>query len=355
MGQERPPCERVEELDSSNSTPEASPTSTTIRVSTSSSARSHPVNRCSLRHTQAMDRDPLAVRDDILLRWAQAAMTLRSLEDVLARCVVPRAGSDAAAADAAYPRESYSQWATEGLRSALDHMLVWADATIPIDERAHSLITHSGFRWFYTLLRAAIEGASQSLWLTAVANSGEAVARLIRAVRDDLREQRIAWSLEGRSLQLTDQRIDAHAAAAKEWSQFGTDTDRLPAYVDRIRAAAARSKVDPDKCEAVWRRASAAAHGKIWAIVDLQTFVGPSVEWRPGQFHTPGIVDQERLTDSIDIAVALLSRASEALLFRNGFDAVKEYQVSMIAVARRTPMKDGGARVEAVARMLGID
>jgi hypothetical protein len=33
---ERPPCERVEELDSSNSTPEVSPTSTTILVSTSS-------------------------------------------------------------------------------------------------------------------------------------------------------------------------------------------------------------------------------------------------------------------------------------------------------------------------------
>ena len=34
--QERPPCVRAEELDSSNSTPEVSPTSTTIRVSTAS-------------------------------------------------------------------------------------------------------------------------------------------------------------------------------------------------------------------------------------------------------------------------------------------------------------------------------
>ena len=33
---ERPPCDRAEELDSSNSTPEVSPTSTTIRVSTAS-------------------------------------------------------------------------------------------------------------------------------------------------------------------------------------------------------------------------------------------------------------------------------------------------------------------------------
>src|SRR4051812_7314241 len=34
--QERPPCVRAEELDSSNSTPEVSPTSTTIWVSTAS-------------------------------------------------------------------------------------------------------------------------------------------------------------------------------------------------------------------------------------------------------------------------------------------------------------------------------
>src|SRR5699024_10529100 len=36
VGHEKPPCVRAAELDSSNSTPEASPTSTTIRVSTSS-------------------------------------------------------------------------------------------------------------------------------------------------------------------------------------------------------------------------------------------------------------------------------------------------------------------------------
>jgi hypothetical protein len=35
VGHEKPPCVRAAELDSSNSTPEASPTSTTIRVSTS--------------------------------------------------------------------------------------------------------------------------------------------------------------------------------------------------------------------------------------------------------------------------------------------------------------------------------
>lgn len=302
-----------------------------------------------------MDSSRLAVREDILIRWAGAAMTVRSLLDVHARCAVPLAGSDSAAVDALYPRESFSQWAREGIRSALDHLLVWADLAIPIDDRVGRPITHEGFRWFHTLLRAALEGASQSLWLTTVSDTGEATARLIRAVRDDLREQRLAWLAAGRDVTLTDERIAQHAKNATEWVQYGAAADKMPSYVDMIRSAATRSGLDPSTCEATWRMASAAAHGKTWAILDLQEFVGESVEWRPGQFHTPGIVDQDRLTDSIEVATTLLSAASAQLLMRNGYDPTREYQLSMIGVARRSPMKDGGAQVEALARKLGIE
>lgn len=302
-----------------------------------------------------MESSRLAVREDILIRWAGAAMTIRSLIDVHARCAVPLAGSDSAQVDELYPSESYSQWAREGVRSALDHMLIWADLAIPIDERAGRPITHEGFRWFHTLLRAALEGAGQSLWLTTVADTGEATARLIRAVRDDLREQRLAWLATGKNLTRTEERIAKHAEEALKWTEYGPARDRMPSYVELVRSAATRTNLDPSACEAAWRMASAAAHGKTWAILDLQELVGESVEWRPGQFHTPGIVDQDRLTDSIEIAVTLLSAASVQLLLRNGYDPTREYQLSMIAVARKSPMKDGGARVEALAKKLGIE
>lgn len=308
-----------------------------------------------MSNTQRMDSRQLVVREDILIRWAGAAMTVRSLADVHARCAVPLPGSDSAQVENLYPRESYSQWAREGVRSALDHLLIWADLAIPIDERADRPITHEGFRWFHTLLRAALEGAAQSLWLTTVANTGEATARLICAVRDDLREQRLAWLAGGRDLSRTDKRIALHAENAVDWVKYGPARDRMPSYVEMIRKAATHSGLSPSTCEATWRMASAAAHGKTWAILDLQEFVGESVEWRPGQFHTPGIVDQDQLTDSIEIAVTLLSAASAQLLLRNGYNPTREYQLSMIGVARRSPMKDGGERVEALAKQLGIE
>lgn len=302
-----------------------------------------------------MKRDATLVRADILLRWAEIAVLVRTIADVHARCVIPVTGSDSEIVDQQYPRESFSQWAREGLRSGLDHMLAWADVAIPTQRRVDGPITHQGFRWFHTLSRAAMEGAAQSLWLTNVSNTGEAIARLIRAVRDDLREQRLAWSAQGKSLVETDERIAFHARNAQSWTEYGPSVDKMPSYVDMIRAAAERGDLNPDRCEAAWRTASAAAHGKTWAILDLQTFKGTSVEWRPGQFHTPGVADQDRLTESLEVASSLLASASAQLLLRNGYNPTPEYAKSAIAVGRGSQMKDGGAQVEALAKELGIE
>lgn len=279
----------------------------------------------------------------------------RNIADVHARCTIPIAGSESEHVDGVYPRESYSQWAREGLRSALDHMLQWADITIPMDQRGKLSITHQGFRWFHTFARAAMEGAAQSLWLTRVDNTGEAVTRLIRAVRDDLREQRLAYVAKGYDVDRTNERIAWHAAQAEEWKEYGAPVGRMPSYVDLIRLAAPHGNLEPGVCEAAWRAANAAAHGKTWAILDLQAMTGESIEWRPGQFHTPGVADQDRLTETIEIAMNLLATASAQLLIRNGYDPTTEYQKSAIAVGRRSPMKDGGAMVEKMARELGIE
>ncbi|MFC7789728.1 hypothetical protein ACU045_12210 [Microbacterium sp. MAHUQ-60] len=302
-----------------------------------------------------MNQPRTPVRPEILQRWAESAVLARTIADVHARCTVPLAGSQSAQLDDLYPRESYSQWAREGVRSALDHMLLWADITIPTDERGKLGITHQGFRWFHTLSRAAMEGAAQSLWLTRANNSGEAIARLIRAVRDDLREQRLAYIAKGDDVRATEQRIEWHAARAQEWKAYGPAVDRMPTYVEMIRLAAPPAERDPGACEAAWRTASAAAHGKTWAILDLQTMTSDPIEWRPGQFHTQGVADQDRLTETIDIAMALVATASAQLLLRNGFDPTTEYQRSAIAVGRRSPMKDGGALVEELAKKLGIE
>jgi hypothetical protein len=289
-------------------------------------------------------------------RWAELATLIRSHRWIIVNHAIPDVGTPFHLVDEIYPRESASQWSREGLRSALDHLAVWANFAVPLEQFEGQVVKHEGFRWYFTLMRAALEGAAQSIWISGANSAPEAVARLVRMVRHDVGEQAKAWSALGRDPQRVRERLASHANAAESLADYGPNVDTLPAMVDLIRGAATRSEHDPNVYEAHWRVCSAAAHGKDWAILELQKQVGEAVEWMPGQFHFTGHVDPDRLTEVLNDTVELVSSATILYLQRaTSGDIAQILKQGLWEAARITPQKDGGAHIRQVAHQLGID
>lgn len=280
-------------------------------------------------------------------RWAAIALKVRTAEIVVHSITVPVQGSPFAVTDEMYPCESSSQWAREPLRSAVDHLTTWANHAVPLEQYEGQVVVHQGFRWTFTLIRAALEGAAQSMWLTQAKSPQECVARLIRSVRHDIHEETKAWAALGRDTAALELRASRHAERALLWTEWGKPSPTLPAMVDLIRKSATNEGLDPNALEAMWRVCSAAAHGKDWAIRELQAFT-EGHEWRPGQYHLTGYLDAEKLTGMLEDATDFLDRATIRYLIRMGADVGRELKDALITVAERTPSTDGGGLVRAM-------
>jgi len=312
-------------------------------------------NGSESRQTCDMDEPGTQVDAATMERWAGFALHIRTYSGVLAEVTVPSEGTPFARADNLYPSESISQWCREGLRSALEHLGVWADHAVPLQQFEGQVVQHSGFRWSFTLMRAALEGAAQSLWLSSSSNSHEAMARLVRMVRHDLGEQATAWTAIGRDTATVLARLARHEDAAAQLVEHGKDTPRLPAMVDLVKSGASGCGLDAGLYEGHWRVCSAAAHGKDWAIQELQTFTGQGEEWRPGQFHLNGHVDPAKLTEVLSDTLDLTMGATRRYLDRafTG-DQTALVRRMMLTAARATPQKDGGAMIERMAKEWGL-
>ncbi|MGO4785207.1 hypothetical protein [Cryobacterium sp. W22_MBD10_FK3] len=295
-----------------------------------------------------MDERSVLVDVKTMKRWAEFALSIRTAGHTLARVTAPQGGSAFALVDDRYPSESVSQWAREGLRSAVDHLLIWANHAVPLDQFEGQVVTHQGFRWSFTLMRSAIEGSAQSLWLSRSPTPEVCLARLIRMVRHDLREERLAHIALGRDVALIEERAARHETAAQGFIGHGPAISSLPSMVDLVRLAAQVATLDPALQEANWRICSAAAHGKDWAIREVQVLTAP-VEWRPGQFHLSGHPDPEKLTRILEDSVKLLTAGVIQYLLMSGVDPVSESRKSMVKAARETPQQDGGLHVESLA------
>lgn len=279
--------------------------------------------------------------------WAEIALKIRAVDTVVHTVTVPAPGSPFAVTDELYPYESSSQWAREPLRSAIDHLTTWVNHAVPLEQHEGQVVVHQGFRWTFTLVRAALEGAAQSMWLTQAKTTHECVARLIRTVRHDISEETKAWAALGRETAGLESRARGHAERAEQWAQWGKPTQTLPAMVDLIRNGAAYEGRDPSALEAMWRVCSAAAHGKDWAIRELQVFT-EGHEWRPGQYHLTGYPDPVKLTRMLEDATEILNLAMIRYLTRMGADVEREIRGAVITAAERTPSTDGGVLVRAM-------
>lgn len=107
-----------------------------------------------------------------------------------------------------------------------------------------------------------------------------------------------------------------------------SDIKRAPAYLDMVRVTAGPAGLGPDATEALWRAASAAAHGKRW-------FVGATYIARVGEEVAAGRfrVIHEFNPDAITAVVTFESKLTlwATLLFveRLGLDVQALYEQGM--------------------------
>ncbi|MCJ1682343.1 hypothetical protein [Rathayibacter sp. VKM Ac-2928] len=292
------------------------------------------------------DEERTPIPEELREEWKHLALISRALGHALAARPTPLPGSSLEFADDLYQSEVVSQWSREMLNSAIDHFQAWADVFVPLQQFEGQVVIHRGHRWYFTFVRAILEGASQSLWLLSVPNAQVAVARLLVAVRHDLEEERKALALLGMDTSSVVERLARHAAAAEAFAEFETPRAKLPAMVDLIANAARKEGLSPDRLVADWRLSSAAAHGKLWARPHLQVAV-KSAEWRPGQYLQSTHVDLQALADMLNRASSLLNRAVLRYLTHSGeANPLPLMRDAILKSARATPTVGGPEALE---------
>ena len=209
----------------------------------------------------------------------------------------PAPSSKFAQVNAEYPFEKASDWHRSYLSAALEHLIVWADIAAPLKFHPEHEVIFS-FRPAHTLGRAAMEAASQAIWVTSGETAQECVRRHLSLIRWDFVEHRKSES---------DPRCKARVAQRdallleRAASKFAEADLRPPSHLSVLRAAALVADLDADEVEAVWRAASGAAHGRVWPALALQHVV-PLDEHEPGQFRTLRVPDTGPMTEVLKVA-----------------------------------------------------
>ncbi|WP_350005117.1 hypothetical protein [Pseudarthrobacter sp. WHRI 8279] len=258
----------------------------------------------------AMKKVPLA--REIMEPWVAVAQSSRLVNDVLSQIGEPLPGSNFEWVNAHYPFERSSDWCREFLAAAIEHMQLWADHVAPLRFHEEAEVIHT-FRPVQTLSRAAIEAASQAVWVMDGGTASECARRHVCLVLDDLDQQRKAAQSEERKNHLKAARQLLLERLQSDISE--KDIGQFPGYMNIVKEAAAtvaaKGTVDadlahPEVVERLWRASAGSAHGKRWPSLELQ-FVNPEEEISPGQFATDRIPDPAAITHILNLAGSILS------------------------------------------------
>jgi hypothetical protein len=206
--------------------------------------------------------------------WVEVAQSARVLRDLLTKTPAAVAGSPFRTIDEDIP-ESCETWCRSYLSSALEHLGLWADHVAPLTLHPDAVVHHEA-RPAQTLARAALESASQAVWVMASRDPREVLRRHLSLVLADWEEQRKAELEPQRKADLRQQRLDL----LKILEAHGVKTSD-PSYLTLVTAAASevRSKApdadlgDPARVERLWRASAGSAHGKMWPSVELRVSV----------------------------------------------------------------------------------
>lgn len=207
--------------------------------------------------------------------WVQVALSARVMQVTLRQIPVPAPGSLLDVARSFFPDEPAADWCRSFLAAALEHLVMWADYATPLKYHPDAAVEFA-LRPAQTLARAALEAASQAVWVLSTANVREASRRHVSLVLADWQEQGKAAIDPEVKAKLKQRRADALNLIGGDEKQF-----RAPLYIDLVKEAAAHVRAqlpgalmqDDRAVERLWRASAGSAHGKKWPASELTMIV----------------------------------------------------------------------------------
>ena len=269
-----------------------------------------------------------------------AAHSARLYRYMLDGVVDPRKLSDLAGDDAGYPYEKASAWVRSYLVSALDHLLLWANVVAP-QQVYDGMEVQNPPRPYFTLARAALESAAQAVWVLEQETSTDRVHRHLRLLYHDLRQLALALETQddARVAQVRERMANMEQRTAGVYA-FDSITRAEPKYLMIVRECSSAIDMDPDDLEAVWRGASAAAHGKNWfQHVGYRAEVGE--EYEPGYYRVMLTPDPGEITRTVEAAAAMVARGVVRFVLSAGYNPAALWKPAMARLAQETPLKPG--------------
>jgi hypothetical protein len=279
-----------------------------------------------------------AVEDDEIARWVAAAHTGRLASYMLGQLVDPRPGSVLAEDDDSYPWEKCSSWTRAALVAATDHLVVWANIVAP-QQVFDGMEVRNPPRPYYTLGRGALEAAAQAVWVLDQETSCDRVLRHLRLLYHDLRQMALAFDMAG----------DTRAANARERMRLIEDRindperwlvikKQEPRYSAMVGECAGAIGMTPDELGALWRSASAAAHGKMWfQHVGYNTVVGE--EYEPGYFRAYLEPNPAEISRCVTAAARMTLHGVTRFAAASGYDVALVTDAAFTRLKSETPLK----------------
>lgn len=209
--------------------------------------------------------------------WIQVAVSARVMRETLRQIPDPASGSLLEVARAFVPEEPPAEWCRSFLSASLEHLVMWADYATPLKYDPEAAVEFE-LRPVQTLARAALESASQAVWVLSTANVREAARRHLTLVVADWDEQAKASADSDVKDSLRKRRAEALQLLDVEEKKF-----RAPNYLDVVKKAVAHVRAelptalrlahDDAAVERLWRASAGSSHGKKWPASELMTTV----------------------------------------------------------------------------------
>jgi hypothetical protein len=163
-----------------------------------------------------------------------------------------------------------SHAAATALTVAVDHLLALRRMTEDCRVCQPSRMTFQ-ITAHWTLLRAAMEGASRAIWLLGPEDRSERVVRALRLQADNVTNSDAAAALlpSGPRRPKIERIARVKEIAVRAGVSAG-DAVTTVRYREIVRYAGDLIAHDAGRFELLWRACSGAAHGDIWAVLNLQ-------------------------------------------------------------------------------------
>ena len=177
------------------------------------------------------------------------------------------------------PLHKMTAWCRGYLEAAVDHMILWADYAVPLKFHPETIVTHS-LRPALTLARAAMESASQTIWILGSDDKVQCAQRYVQlAVADLIEHVKAAETFEKRSpLQRRSDELFAALGVTHRTFVAPTSLEMVRFAAEYLQSDLASDadvtlSLGPDRVERLWRSAAGAAHGKRWPEWEFQSVV----------------------------------------------------------------------------------